>query len=279
MGLRVRQRSPRVRAAVCRRRTRVRRQRERDRLRARRVHGLHALVVQGRRARPNRDVGRRHAASRARQRRGRVYLELRVLRRSERLRLRGRRRHRRAALEGPRRRARGRDHHWRAEVPRGTALRAGLFRRRRRGRQSQIRVLHVPGQRRLVRCAHRPEDLADVPRRRAETDGQDEDGNSHAGTVRRRRVVVADRGRRARRPLRRDGRQLLVARFRDERRRRRHGPRHGPDSLAQPADVERRLDRRVRGRRQVELPGRRGTRLRLRGDAGAREACRERQSA
>ena len=232
VGLRVPERPARDVAAVDCRRPRLRRQRDRHRLRARCRDRLHVLVVQGRRhgahgdQRRHDDVpvaGHRPAARRA---------DARVLRRSEWVRLRPGRRYGRAPLESPSRLARGGDHHRRAEVLRRAPVRAGLVVRGRRRRRAEVRLLHLPWQRRRARCLHRPQHLADVPGRGAEADRRQQARREDVRAFWRRRLVLPHRRCRAQRRVRRDRRQLLAAGLGDERCRRRARSRDGTHPLA-----------------------------------------------
>ena len=197
MGLRVRQRCPRVRSrlssAAC-----VRRQRSGI------VYALDASTGCTRwsfkAAGPSNRVRRRHAASRARQRRGRVHRKLvffgvrtatsRSTPTAACCAGRSAPTHTGAMITGA-----PKFHEGRLYVPvSGEEAR----------RQSQAHFCTFRGSV-VVRCAHRPENLAE--RSSSTSRNRRARRRRDARWDRRRRRGVADRGRRARRPLRRDGRQ------------------------------------------------------------------------
>ena len=87
-----------------------------------------------------------------------------------------RRRDRRADLDASRRHASVRAHHRRADAGQRPPVRAGVVVRRRLGRERQLRVLHVPRQRRRLRRGHRQAALADLHGRSAEADAEEQAG-------------------------------------------------------------------------------------------------------
>ena len=194
VGLRLRRRDVRTRAAGARRQPPVRRQRQRRRPCARPQDRMRLLVV-------SRGSHRAHGAARgALPPAGRRRRMGGVLRRSEGQRVRRGRDERPVGLDPQDRRASIRRHHRDARLPRRSCLRAGAGPQRgSAGRTAAVRMLHVPRQRRRARRQHRECRLEDLHRRRAAIARHECRGQTTVGPCRRRHLVGADHRRSARR--------------------------------------------------------------------------------